>query len=174
MEKQYNLDAVGNEKSFLPVSFCLKVVFAVRSAAVHLLVLPYWPSRVGSESPKLSLLVLPLVGFPRASVVASGRRGSGGQPRGNGNSRKNVEPSIAGHSFQLHRGVRGPASNSHVAATPAENTAPVLLYLLPIHLIAAPGPHHVPRHVVSCSIQGPNITTPRWELLESLRMDFKS
>lgn len=63
MEKQYNLDAVGKEKSFLPVSFCLKVMFALKSAAVHLLVLPYWPSRVGRESPKLSLLVLPLLAY---------------------------------------------------------------------------------------------------------------
>lgn len=49
--------------------------------SIHLMVLSYWPSRAGRESPKLSLLVLPLVGF-RAHGPASCLRGGQWVQRG--------------------------------------------------------------------------------------------
>lgn len=141
-------------------SFCLKIVFALRSAAARLLALPSWLSREDEKA--LSFLhsishqlASQHMAHPCASVVASGHREEG-RPAQRAWELEEECGTVPLTAFpQLDMGPLQRGVYSHVAATPADNAIErhqnQSYYIFSLFISLLPGPDHVPKHVVSCS-----------------------
>lgn len=130
-------------------SFCLKIVFALRSAAARLLALPSWLSREDEK----------VLGFLHSisHQLASWHREEG-RPAQRAWELEEECGAVPLTAFpQLDMGPLQRGVYSHVAATPADNAIErhqnQSYYIFSLFISLLPGPDHVPKHVVSCSTE---------------------